>query len=76
MHEKLNESYTIQVCFGSLHLSYFFMGLIRAIIITAIVFFVARLLNERFVDHFPSSIRSTVKPNTAIIIIFIVEMLL
>ena len=52
------------------------MGLIRAIVITAVVFFIARIVNERFIAYFPSSIRPIVEPHTAILVIFIVEMLL
>ena len=52
------------------------MGLLRALIITAVVFFVTRIINERFMTYLPESFRPTIQPHIPLVVIFLVEVLI
>ena len=53
------------------------MGLLRALFITAIVFFVSRLIHERFVDKLESqSLKTKLSQYVPLIIVFLIELLL
>ena len=53
------------------------MGLLRALFITSIVFFVSRLIQERFVDTLQSeSLKIKLSQYVPLIIVFLIELLL
>lgn len=52
------------------------MGLLRALMITAVVFFLTRIIVDRFLTYLPESIHPSILPNIPLILVFIVELLL
>ena len=52
------------------------MGLLRALFITATVFFVTRIILERFVNYLPERIRPMLAPHIPLVVVFLIELLL
>ena len=52
------------------------MGLLRALFITAAVFFVTRIVLERFVSYLPERIQPTITPHIPLVVVFMIELLL
>ena len=52
------------------------MGLLRALFITAVVFFVTRIILERFVNYLPERVRPMLAPHIPLVGVFLIELLL
>ena len=52
------------------------MGLLRALFITSAVFFVTRILLERFVNYLPERVRPMLAPHIPLVVVFLIELLL
>lgn len=52
------------------------MGLLRALFITAVVFFVTRIILERFVNYLPERVQPMLAPHIPLVVVFLIELLL
>ena len=52
------------------------MGLLRALFIASVVFFVTRIVLERFVNYLPERVRPMLAPHIPLVVVFLVELLL
>lgn len=52
------------------------MGLLRALFITAVVFFIVRVVTDRFLAMLPEVAQATLLPHLPLVVVFLIELLL